>query len=100
MKVNSIQTYSSSNINNNNNNKQYASRPVFKQDNFAGVAQRAIVDQFIESTGSQKSGKNQIIDTLTYLKDVLFSSENSRRTRELQDIIDSYDSQTGILFKI
>lgn len=98
MKVNALTTFNSSNIN--NNNKQYASKPVFKQDQFAGIAQRAIVDQFIESANSQKNSKNQLVNRLNYLKEVLFSGETTRRAKELQDIIDSYDSQTGILFKI
>lgn len=97
MKVNALTTFNSSNI---NNNKQYASKPVFKQDQFAGIAQRAIVDQFIESANSQKNSKNQLVNRLNYLKEVLFSGETTRRAKELQDIIDSYDSQTGILFKI
>ena len=97
MKVNAINTFSSSNI---NNRKQYVTRPVFKQDQFAGVTQRAIVDQFIESANTQKSNKSQFVNGLNYLKEVLFSGETSMRAKELQDIIDSYDSQTGILFKI
>lgn len=98
MKVNGINTFNYSNIN--NNSKQYASRPVFKQNQSSSIAQRAIVDQFIESADDKKNSKNPLVSKLSYLKEVLFTSETSRRARELQEVIDSYDSTHNILYKM
>lgn len=97
MKVNGINTFNYSNIN--NNHKQYATRPVFKQD-MASVAQRAIVDQFIESANDKKNSKNPLVSKISFLKDVLFSDATSRRAKELQEVLDSYDSSHNILYKI
>ncbi len=97
MKVNGINTFNYSNINTvNNNHKQYATRPVFKQN--ASVAHQAIVDQFIESADEKKQAKNP----LYLLKDILFSTETTRRAKELKETIDSfsYDSTDNILYKI
>ena len=96
MKVNEI-TF---NYTNTNNNKKYASRPVFKQDQCACIAQKAIVDQFIESNSNKKNNKNVLANKLTYLKDVLFSTETNRRVKQLQEALDSYDSNHNILYKI
>lgn len=84
----------------NNNQKQYASRPVFKQSQSAGIAQRAIVDQFIEAAADKKNSQNPLVSKLSFLKDVLFSAETTRRAKELQDVIDGFDSSHNILFKI
>ena len=99
MKVNGINTFNYSNINNTNNNKQYATRPVFKQ-NLNDVAQRAIVDQFIESANDKNNIKNPLISKLSFLKDVLFSDATTRRSKELQKVIDSFDTEVSILYKI
>ncbi len=96
MKVNGINTFNYSNI---NNNKQYATRPVFKQD-MASFTQRAIVDQFIESADDQKNSKNPLVSKISFLRDVLFSSETTRKAKELQEVLDSYDSNHSILYKI
>ena len=85
---------------NNNNNKKYASRPVFKQGECASIAQKAIVDQFIESNNNKKNNKNILANKLSCLKDVLFSSETTRRVKQLQEALDSYDSNHNILYKI
>lgn len=84
----------------NNNQKQYASRPVFKQSKTTSIAQKAIVDQFIEAATDKKNSQNPLVSKLSYLKDVLFSAETTRRARELQDVIDGFDSSHNILFKI
>lgn len=97
MKVNGINTFNYSNI---DNNKKYTTRPVFKQDQYASVAQRAIVDQFIESADDEKNSKNPLASKLTFLKDVLFSKETTRKAKQLQEVLDSYDSNHNILYKI
>lgn len=96
MKVNGLNTFNCSNI----NNKQYATRPVFKQNQYASVAQRAIVDQFIESADDKKNSKNPLVSKLSYLRDVLFSCETTKKAKELQEVLDSYDSSHNILYKI
>ena len=98
MKVNGIHTFNCSNTN--NNHKQYATRPVFKQDQFASVAQRAIVDQFIEAADDKKNSKNPLVSKLSYLRDVLFSCDTTKKAKELQQVLDSYDSSRNILYKI
>ena len=97
MKVNGINTFNYSKIN--NNHKQYASRPVFKQD-MATITQQAIVDQFIESANDQKYNKNPLASKLSFLKDVLFSDSTTKKAKELQEVIDSYDSNVSMLYKI
>ncbi|MBS4759842.1 MAG: hypothetical protein KHX03_03995 [Clostridium sp.] len=69
---------------------------MFKQN--ASVAHQAIVDQFIESADEKKQAKNP----LYLLKDILFSTETTRRAKELKETIDSfsYDSTDNILYKI
>ena len=64
------------------------------------IAQKAIVDQFIEAATDKKNSQNPLVSKLSYLKDVLFSAETTRRARELQDVIDGFDSSHNILFKI
>ena len=79
MKVNGINNINYSKLNNvNNNHKQYATRPVFKQN--MNIAHQAIVDQFIESADEKKSAQNPFL----LLKDILFSSETSRKAKELK----------------
>ena len=97
MKVNGINTFNYSKIN--NNHKQYASRPVFKQD-LATVTQRAIVDEFIESANDKKNSKNPLVSKISFLKDVLFSDSTTAKAKELQEVLDSYDSKHNILYKI
>ena len=96
MKVNAItNTFNYSKINN-NEKKQYASRPVFKQE-ISSITQRAIVDQFIESANDKKYSKSPLVSKINFLKDVLFSDVTTRRAKELQEVIDSYDSKRNIL---
>ncbi len=97
MKVNGLNTFNYSNIN--NNHKQYATRPVFKQD-LATVTQRAIVDEFIESANDRKNSKNPLVSKISFLKDVLFSDSTTAKAKELQEVLDSYDSKHNILYKI
>ncbi len=93
MKVNGISSYDYSNV----NRKQYYSRPVFKQD-ISNIAQRAVIDQFIESANDQKYNKNPLASKLSFLRDVLFSDTTTRKAKELQEILDSYDSNINILY--
>ncbi len=95
MKVNSINTFNYSNTNKVNNNRQYASRPVFKQN--MNVAHQAIVDQFIESAKDEKSQNG-----LSLLKRIFTSPENKRKAEELKEAISNfkYDSTDNILYKI
>ena len=94
MKVNGItNTFNYSNI---NNNKQYASRPVFKQE-ISSITQRAVVDQFIESANDKKYSKSPLVSKISYLKDVLFSDMTTRKVKSLQEAIDSDDSKRNIL---
>ena len=96
MKVNAItNTFNYSKINN-NEKKQYASKPVFKQE-ISSITQRAIVDQFIESANDKKYSKSPLVSKINFLKDVLFSDVTTRRAKELQEVIDSYDSKRNIL---
>lgn len=87
MKVNAINTFNYSNRI--NNNKQYATRPVFKQNQTAGVVPTAIMDTFREAANDKKN-KNLLSGKLSYLKEILFSDENTKKAQELKDIIEIY----------
>lgn len=91
MKVNSINTFSYSNINKSqNNNKQYASKPVFKQSQSTGVVPTAILDTFIESANDKKD-KNHFMSKVNFLKDVLFSKATTEKAEILKEVLDDYD---------
>lgn len=96
MKINSINTYSYSNIN--NNHKQYATRPVFKQSQTDSVVSPAILEAFVESANDKKN-KNNFMSKINFFKDVLFSDETTRHAQQLKDAIESYDSTQNILYK-
>ena len=91
MKVNSINTYSYQ------NNKQYATKPVFKQTQADNVIPTAIIETLIESANDKKN-KNLFMSKINYFKDVLFSAETTRKAKQLQEAIDSYDSTKNILY--
>ena len=94
MKINSVNTYSYSNI---NNNKQYVSRPVFKQSKTDSVSP-AILEAFVESANDKRS-KNNFMSKINFFKDVLFSDETTKRAQQLKDAIESYDSTQNILYR-
>ena len=96
MKINSINTYSYQNIN--KINKQYASRPVFKQAQTDNLVPTAIIESLVESANDKKN-KNLFMSKINYFKDVLFSDETTRKAKQLQEAIDSYDSTRNILYK-
>ncbi len=94
MKINSINTYSYSNI---NNNKQYASKPVFKQSQTDSVSP-AILEAFVESSNDKRS-KSNFMSKINFFKDVLFSDETTKHAQQLKDAIESYDSTQNILYR-
>ena len=96
MRVNSINTYSYSNVNNNNNNnKMYATRPVFKKttENMPS----AILDALVESSNDKRN--KTLVSKINFFKDVLFSDETSRNAQKLKEAIESYDSTQNILYR-
>ena len=95
MKINSINTNSYSNIK--NNHKLYATRPVFKQSQTDSVVSPAILEAFVESSNDKKN-KNNFVSKINFLKDVLFSDENTRHAQQLKKAIESYDSTQNILY--
>ena len=95
MKVNSINTYSYQNVN--KINKQYATRPVFKQAPADNVIPTAIIETLVESANDKKN-KNLFMSKINYFRDVLFSDETTRKAKQLQEAIDTYDSTKNILY--
>lgn len=98
MKVNAT----SFNYSINNKAKQYTTKPMFK-NNSASIAQIAIVDQFIESSNRAKdvATSNPLVSTmnkLSYLKEVLFSHENTKKAKDLQSVLENYDSKNNLLY--
>lgn len=96
MKINSINTYSYSNIN--KTNKQYATRPVFKQSHTDSAVPTAILETLVESSNDRRN-KNTLMSKINFFKDVLFSDETSRNAQRLKEAIESYDSTQNILYK-
>lgn len=95
MKVNSINNnYSYQNIN--KFKKQYATRPVFKGQE--ETIPTAIIETLVESANDKKN-TNSFMSKINYFRDVLFSDETSRKAKQLQEALDSYDSAQNILFK-
>ncbi len=98
MKVNGINTFNCSNNN---------IRPVFKQQQppqQPTIAQKAIVDQFIESTSKKddiSSGNpfKLAANKLSTLKNILFSKETEESAKLLREALANYDSTNSILFK-
>ncbi len=98
MRINSINTYSYSNIN--KTNKQYASRPVFKQQQqMDSVIPTAIVETLVEAANDKKN-RNSFMSKINFFKDVLTSQETARKAQQLKEAIESYDSAQNILYQI
>lgn len=88
MKINGISNYSYSNI---NNNKQYSSRPVFKQNQTAGIVPTAILDTFVEA--ANEKDKSTFKSKINFLKNVLFSDQNTKQAQQLKEVLDSYEDR-------